>query len=323
MTEQLSAAAAAMGTPEELVERAARARANAKGNSYEEVIAAWAGEAPTPTAAVEDTPSAPEPAPAEEVETPIDTSSGESDPVTQALATSPAVSAVTAPSIPETVSVREAARYAEVTTVSTVGIKERTRTKTPGWLTGLFVMLPVAAIVYFISFPGGPNCGVGGQLSVDRQTGSAVNCDGSEYQAGGAIGGVDARAVVASGGLVYSQSCASCHGANGGGGTGPQLAGGAVTATFAGCGDHLEWVNLGSRGFQNAGRSTYGDSDKPISGVMPGFAGTLSPADLSAVVFFERVNFGGQDAEEALVDCGFVTEDGEGAPDGEDVEAMG
>lgn len=43
MSDQLSAAAEAMGIPEALVERSARARAQASGQSYEEVLAAWAG----------------------------------------------------------------------------------------------------------------------------------------------------------------------------------------------------------------------------------------------------------------------------------------
>ncbi|HDH03656.1 MAG TPA: cytochrome c [Actinobacteria bacterium] len=325
MTEQLSTVAAAMGTPEELVERAARARATAQGNSYEEIIAAWAGETPAPTATIEAKPLASEVTLDEAVEPAPETppaSTGATAPV-EATTVDAVADAVAAPPTPQTVSRREAAQYSEVTTVSTVGIKERTRSTTPGWLSGVFVILPIAAIIYFISFPSGPNCGVGGQLSVDRQTGSAVNCDGTEYQAGGPIGGVDAREIVASGSLIYSQSCASCHGVNGGGGTGPQLAGGAVTAVFAGCGTQLEWVGLGSTGFQNAGRTTYGDSDKPVNGGMPGFGTTLSPDDLLAVVYFERVNFGGQDATEALIDCGFLTEDEQDAPAEEEVEAMG
>ena len=43
MSDQLAAAAQAMGVPESIIERSARARATATGQSYEDVIAAWAG----------------------------------------------------------------------------------------------------------------------------------------------------------------------------------------------------------------------------------------------------------------------------------------
>lgn len=58
----LSAAAAAMGVPEAIAERSARARAEATGQTYEEVLAAWAsGEAPAAGSA----PPPPSEAPAE------------------------------------------------------------------------------------------------------------------------------------------------------------------------------------------------------------------------------------------------------------------
>ncbi len=43
MSELLATAATAMGTPQDLVERSARARAAAQGTTYEGVISAWAG----------------------------------------------------------------------------------------------------------------------------------------------------------------------------------------------------------------------------------------------------------------------------------------
>ena len=48
----LAAAAAAMGVPEALVKRSAEARAKATGASADEILAAWAGGAPAPTASV-------------------------------------------------------------------------------------------------------------------------------------------------------------------------------------------------------------------------------------------------------------------------------
>ena len=48
MSDLLAAAAAALGAPEHLVERAAQARATADGTSYEAVLGAWGGGAPPP-----------------------------------------------------------------------------------------------------------------------------------------------------------------------------------------------------------------------------------------------------------------------------------
>ena len=54
MSDQLSAAAAALGLPEALVQRSAEARAAESGSSAEEILAAWAGgEAPPAAAAAE------------------------------------------------------------------------------------------------------------------------------------------------------------------------------------------------------------------------------------------------------------------------------
>ena len=64
MSDLLAAAAAALGAPEHLVERAAQARADADGTSYEAVLAAWGGGAalPAPPAAPPQE-TTPEPAP--------------------------------------------------------------------------------------------------------------------------------------------------------------------------------------------------------------------------------------------------------------------
>lgn len=70
MSDQLSAAASAMGIPEALADRSARARAEASGQSYEEVLAAWAGgeavaAAPAPPATEETAGDEPVSAPSE------------------------------------------------------------------------------------------------------------------------------------------------------------------------------------------------------------------------------------------------------------------
>ncbi|MCZ6661787.1 MAG: hypothetical protein O6951_02515 [Actinobacteria bacterium] len=63
MSDLLTAAAAALDTPEILVERSAAARAEANGTSVDDVLAAWAGGAPVTAAAPT---AAPEPVAAEE-----------------------------------------------------------------------------------------------------------------------------------------------------------------------------------------------------------------------------------------------------------------
>jgi mono/diheme cytochrome c family protein len=114
---------------------------------------------------------------------------------------------------------------------------------------------------------------------------------------------------------IYSQ-CSACHGANGGGGVGPAF--GQVLVVFGSCGDHVDWVRLGTNGYREAGIATYGDLAKPVGGggVMPAF-GQLTDEQLAAVVAFERVRFGSGNADEVLTDCGLMEgEEGEGA-DGE------
>ena len=68
---------------------------------------------------------------------------------------------------------------------------------------------------------------------------------------------------------VYSRRCANCHGAGGGGGTGPKLAEGAVVEAYP---DAAEQRRIIAEG-RNA---------------MPSFAGSLSSAELDAVVRYTR-----------------------------------
>jgi mono/diheme cytochrome c family protein len=332
MSEYLSAAAEKLGAPEELVERSARARAAAQGVDADAILAAWAGGEAAPAGTSTGAPAA-APAPADEPETPpADEAADETPPTTPttaAPAPAAAPAATTAPAaavtaaaipVPDRVSEAEAADFDVVTTVSTSGIKERRVNTLPRWLTAIFVILPLAGLTYLITFSGGPECGSGGQLSVDRIDGIVVGCDGSLFGGGGAGGGADAGAIVAQGQAVYAQ-CSACHGTGGGGGVGPALTGGAVVSTFSSCTDHIEWVRLGTAGFQAEGIPTYGDSAKPVGGggQMPGFA-TLSEEDLAAVVFFERVSFGQEDPGTALENCGYTGGD-EAPTDGEGGEA--
>ena len=92
MSDLLAAAAAALGAPEHLVERAAQARAEADGTSYEAVLGAWSGGAPPPT------PPAPPP-PTEATPPPASTPEPVAQPV--AAAAAPAAALATLPPVEE------------------------------------------------------------------------------------------------------------------------------------------------------------------------------------------------------------------------------
>lgn len=96
---------------------------------------------------------------------------------------------------------------------------------------------------------------------------------------------------------VFLANCSGCHGGGGEGGTGRPLAG-QVLLTFPNKADHIAWVHNGSP----AAGTPYGDPNRPggqrISqtggfGAMPAFKGTLSDADIAAVVRYEREVLGG------------------------------
>jgi mono/diheme cytochrome c family protein len=227
-----------------------------------------------------------------------------------------AATAVAAMPAPKEVNPKEALRYPVVVTVPTAGLRERTVASVPRWLALLFVIVPLFGLIHLAGATTN-DCGEGAELAADRVTGAAINCDGTPFQGRSPIGGeVDFVALgeqVFRGEIVPAANCQGCHGAQGQGGSGPAL--GPVIATFSSCVDHVEWVSKGTAGFQAEGRSTYGDLAKPVGGVgiMPSFAAQLSPEQIAAAALFERVRFGGEAPDAALVDCGLAAaESGEG-----------
>src|SRR5690606_8548179 len=267
----------AMGVPEPIVERSARARAAASGQSYEDILAAWAGGQAVAAAPAEAPAETPAEAPAE---APAETAATDSEPAPAAAPAAPAEpapaaapAAVTPPPAPETVTPEEALEYPVVVTVPTAGIAERTGFSIPTWLGALLLLIPAFGLIYLAMGSGATECGAGTALAADRVTGEQVNCDGTPFEGRGAAGG--GADFIAMGEELYtSAQCAGCHGPQGGGGVGPALAG--VSTTFSACTDHVEWVELGSQGFLSAGRSTYGDTGKRVAGGMPGFGGSLT-----------------------------------------------
>jgi mono/diheme cytochrome c family protein len=90
------------------------------------------------------------------------------------------------------------------------------------------------------------------------------------------------------------KGCATCHGADGGGVSGPALT--SVLETWPDYRDHMAWVRLGSTGWPTA---VYGANDTNKAGGMPPHPG-MSDEELAQVVLYERVAFGGltEDNEE-------------------------
>ena len=306
----LEGATAALGIPESLVQRSAEARAAETGQSVDEILAAWAGgeavaAAAPETVAVEET----VPEPVEEQPTQVEPAAAvvveEPAPVAAGVTTrAPAPAEVTA---------GEASHLPEVITVPTAGIKERTNFVIPKWLTAVMLVIPLFALFALGGATTG-TCGEATELETDVVTGEIVNCDGTEFT-GSEIGG-GGTDYVALGGDIYDGSavagvnCAGCHGVNGqGSGAFPPLTG--VLTTFGACEDHIAWVSAGSLGWPD---STYGDTAKPVAGGMPGFSGTLTDEQVAAVTVFERVRFGGEDPDAALIDCGLAEPEGEEDP---------
>lgn len=147
------------------------------------------------------------------------------------------------------------------------------RPKIPVWALSVLVCLPIWAVVY--------------ATTNDKPT-------------------VEETGALAIGDEVYGVSCSGCHGAAGGGGSGPQLSGGAVLETFPEPGEQVRWVLLGSAGYEEEGSTTYGAQDKPIVGGMPTHA-EMSSEELLAVIRHERETLSQEeldhDAWEAAVEA--------------------
>ena len=295
MGELLAKVAEILGAPETLVQRSAEARAEASGNTVEEVLQSWAGgEAIAASAPVA------EEAPVEEVKEEV---VAEEVPVAKSVTTK-------VETVIKKVSMAN----------NTMGIKLNTETTLPRWLNFSFMIIPVFILIGMINTSGAQECGVNGILDVDRKSQQTVNCDGSPFEGKG-VASTNAVNYVAVGQQVYSgaAACAGCHGANGGGGVGPSFIGGALYKTFPTCADHAKWIQLGSAGWQAEVGAAYGAEDTISIGGMPGFQGKLTEEELMAVVVFERVVFGGGNTEEVLIDCGLLETEEE---EEENIEAV-
>ena len=284
-SEHVSNLAERFGASEALIQRSADARAAASGSSADAILAAWSGGTPPPPA----------------IETPV-----QEAPAEEPVADSPPVEDQTPQPEDAPALVVELEPEPEVAPVSTSG--KPTRAFSP-WIAATLFAIPLFALFYLIVNSNGVACGDGGSLEVAFD-GSLVNCDGTAFEGRGG-GGAEAVAFLELGQEIYGAGaqCASCHGVNGQGGTGPAMSGGAVLATWPSCDDHVEWVALGSDAWSVAVGSTYGADDVPVQGGMPGFEADLTDEEIRAVAAFERIRFGGAPAEETLIACGLLEEE--------------
>ena len=308
MGELLAKVAEILGAPETLVQRSAEARAEASGNTVEEVLQSWAGgEAIAASAPVV------EEAPVEEVKEEVVVEEAPVEEVKEEVVVEEAPVAKSVTTKVETVIKKVSMAN------NTMGIKLNTDTTLPRWLNFSFMIIPVFILIGMINTSGAQECGVNGILDVDRKSQQTVNCDGSPFEGKG-VASTNAVNYVAVGQQVYSgaAACAGCHGANGGGGVGPSFIGGALYKTFPTCAYHAKWIQLGSAGWQAEVGAAYGAEDTISIGGMPGFQGKLTEEELMAVVVFERVVFGGGNTEEVLIDCGLL----ETEEDEENIEAV-
>ncbi|REK23111.1 MAG: hypothetical protein DWQ40_02560 [Actinobacteria bacterium] len=139
MSDQLTAAAEALGIPEQLVSRSAEARAQANGTSTDAILSAWSGGAPAAAPAKEAAPEAPETPEKEEAEAPA--------PAERAPAPEPAPLPT---AIPEPALAREAEAEPVEETLEPVDLSVRLRTTGrigtwTGAILGLFAFVISAA----------------------------------------------------------------------------------------------------------------------------------------------------------------------------------
>jgi mono/diheme cytochrome c family protein len=173
---------------------------------------------------------------------------------------SPAAAAPAA-AAPAKVTPTEPAFIEPVNKAAFARVSEVRRRRIPAWAMGVLMLVPIWGFLYV-----------------------------------GAFGTRGGEAAAPNGSIIFGNNCAACHGATGGGGVGPKLAGGEAVLTFSDAGGggrdaHIDWVTNGSGPFKGKG---YGDPNRPggqhiaATGGMPAFGGKLSPEEIAAVVDYER-----------------------------------
>ena len=111
----------------------------------------------------------------------------------------------------------------------------------------------------------------------------------------------EAEGPLAEGAEVYA-NCASCHGADGGGGVGYAFANGEVLETFPHIEDQIRYVLWGTEGYNLAGVEVYGNPEREGGahmtgglGAMPAFGAQLTEHEIVSVICHERYALSGAD----------------------------
>ena len=162
-----------------------------------------------------------------------------------------------------------------------------TRKKIPLWVMPVLIFIPVWAVIYI------------GGLS------KAASGAPSQLEEGATI---------------YAAQCAGCHGSAGGGGVGRPMTDGSLISTFPDILGQLQFVWTGSDGVGPAG-TVYGDPNREggphatlsyNGNKMPNFDGSLTQAELLAVVRYEREVLSGAeiDATQVAADGSMLWPDG-------------
>ncbi len=124
----------------------------------------------------------------------------------------------------------------------------------------------------------------------------------------------EATGPLGDGAVAYATNCSGCHGAGGeGAGSAYGFVNGSVMKTFPHIEDQLRWVVLGTKKYQEAGITVYGDPNREggahvtgaSGGQMPGWKGNITDAEILASVCHERYDLAGasQDSPEYELWC--------------------
>jgi mono/diheme cytochrome c family protein len=149
------------------------------------------------------------------------------------------------------------------------------RQKVPVWALAVLGFLPVWAVIYAQSLSAAPST------------------TKTQLEAGAEV-------------FTNTKACAGCHGATGGGGSGRKLSDGEVVKTFPNIAGQLEFVWLGTAGFQGQVYGNPARAPEPHKGgsfgKMPTFKGSMTEAELLEVVRHERETLGREDPTTFKVD---------------------
>ncbi len=184
-------------------------------------------------------------------------------------AVEPVAAAETAPAVAASAPVPDIPAEPEPVPVAPYVEAYESRKKMPYWIIPVLLTLPVWAAMYVGTLERVPQ-GLTGLLG-----------EGEE--------------------LYVEAGCSGCHGAEGGGGIGPQLSDGEVHITFTSLEDQMDWIVKGSAavGTGNNYASADATRERPVAGQMPGYGlGNSSQLDveqLLAVTAYEREHLDAED----------------------------